>query len=130
MRDAGPLPMLRMYAVFSSMASISRKSSGSEVTGNFFQVSPPSSVRSTVLPEPLAQATRALTALTPRRRAFTPLFCTVHWGAIRIDNAISVIRVVIPQTQNELLKRKGQYHPRQRMGSGSRAVNLTNVEIH
>jgi hypothetical protein len=30
-------------------------------------------VRNTVLPEPLAQATRPLTALIPRKRAVTPL---------------------------------------------------------
>jgi hypothetical protein len=42
------------------------------VTVSFCHVAPPSAVRSTVLPEPLAQATVSLTALTPRNVAVTP----------------------------------------------------------
>src|SRR5690242_2918806 len=80
MRDAGPLPMLRTYAVCASIASMSRKSSASFLTFNLLHVAPPSVVRNTVAPEPLAQATRSLTALTPRKRAVTPLVCNVQCG--------------------------------------------------
>src|SRR5689334_7811412 len=59
---------------------MSRKSSASVVTFNLFQVAPPSVVRSTVAPDPLAHATRSLTALTPRKRAFTPLVCNTQCG--------------------------------------------------
>jgi hypothetical protein len=52
---------------------MSRKSTVSVVTVSFCHVVPPSLVRKTVLPEPLAQATRSLTALTPRSLAVTPL---------------------------------------------------------
>src|ERR1043165_2650886 len=75
--------MLRMYAVCASIASISRKSSVSVVTLSLRQVAPPSPVRSTVAPEPLAHATLSLTALTPRKRAVTPLVCNVQLGAKR-----------------------------------------------
>src|ERR1043165_9747845 len=81
MRDAGPLPMLSTYAVCASIASTSRKSSASLVTFNLLHVAPPSVVRNTVALEPLAQATRSLTALTPRKRAVTPLVCNVQSGA-------------------------------------------------
>src|ERR1051326_3383442 len=67
------------------MASISRKSSASPVTVIFFQVAPPSLVRRTVLPEPLAHATRSFTAETPRSRAVTPLVCVVHCGAAMVN---------------------------------------------
>src|SRR5688572_4140104 len=89
MRDAGPLPMLSTYAVCASIASMSRKSSVSVVTVNFFQVAPPSLVRSTVAPDPLAHATRSLTALTPRKRAVTPLVCNVQRGPNMANAGIS-----------------------------------------
>jgi hypothetical protein len=75
--------MLRAYAVCSSIASISRKSSFS-VDGivRTCQVVPPSAVLRIVPLAPPAQATRSLTALTPRSRAVTLLFCGVHWKAI------------------------------------------------
>src|ERR1051326_306764 len=85
MREAGPLPMLRTYAVCASTASTSRKSSASVVTLNLFHVAPPSVVRNTVPPEPLAHATRSLTALTPRKRAVTPLDCNFQLGANAIN---------------------------------------------
>src|SRR5689334_2269340 len=72
--------MLRTYAVCASIASMSRKSSASFVTFSLFHVAPPSVVRSTVAPEPLAHATLSLTALTPRKRAVTPLVCNVQRG--------------------------------------------------
>src|SRR5690242_8894198 len=72
--------MLRTYAVCVSIASMSRKSSASLVTFNLFHVAPPSDVRSTVAAEPLAHATLSLTALTPRKRALTPLVCNVQCG--------------------------------------------------
>src|SRR5438552_4799896 len=75
--------MLKTYAVRALIASTSRKSTASVVTVNFCQVTPPSAVRNTVLPEPLAHATRSLTALTPRRRAITPLVWMVQCGADR-----------------------------------------------
>src|SRR3982750_832220 len=76
MRDEGPGPMLRTDAVVALTASTSRKSSAA-ASGivSFVHVVPPSSVRRTVPLAPLAQATRSLTALTPRRRAVTPLAC-------------------------------------------------------
>jgi hypothetical protein len=42
------------------------------------QVAPPSSVRITVPPVPLAQATRGDTALSPRSRAVTPVVSGVQ----------------------------------------------------
>src|SRR6185295_8943161 len=76
MRDAGPAPMLRMEATRSLNASTSRKSSASASgTAMRCQCCPPSVVRSTVPFAPLAHATCAETALTPRRRALTPLVC-------------------------------------------------------
>src|SRR5688572_2147792 len=95
MRDAGPLPILKTNAVRASIASMSRKSSVSVVTVNFFHVAPPSSVRSTVAPEPLAHATDSLTALTPRKRAVTPLVCNVQLGANISSTATSKIVVFI-----------------------------------
>src|SRR5262249_44569027 len=81
MRDSGPEPMLSRYAVVSSTASTSRKSSVSASgTLSFRHVAPPSAVRRTVPLAPLAQTTLSPTALTPRRRAFTPLVCGVHVG--------------------------------------------------
>ena len=73
MRDAGPVPMLRMYAVVSLTASTSRKSSPS-ASGHrhFCHVAPPSAVRRTVPLAPLAQATghsrRSRHAGAPSRR--------------------------------------------------------------
>src|SRR6188472_2274184 len=62
------------------MASTSRKSrlvaSG---TVRFCQLVPPSVVRSTVPFAPLAHATVPFTALTPRRRAVTPLCWSSHF---------------------------------------------------
>src|SRR5438552_1387846 len=60
--------MLKAYAVRALIASTSRKSTASVVTVNFCQVAPPSAVRNTVLPEPLAHATRSLTAQFFRSR--------------------------------------------------------------
>ena len=64
---------------------MSRKSSlrGVRDRSPCFQVSPPSVVRRTVPAVPLAQTTLSLTALTPRRRALTPVSCGVHAGARR-----------------------------------------------
>ena len=74
--------MLSTYAVVSLTASMSRKSSRSASgIGSFCHEAPPSAVRSTVPPAPLAQATLSLTALTPRSRAVTPLACGVQRGA-------------------------------------------------
>ena len=81
MREAVPAPILSTYAVSASMASMSRKSRRSAPsTGTVCQRRPPSSVRRTVPAAPLAQATLALTALTPRSRAITPLRCDAQWG--------------------------------------------------
>src|SRR5262245_39599927 len=90
MRDVAPAPMLRTYAVRSSIASMSRKSTRSVVTGSFVQVVPPSVVRSTVAPAPLAHATRSLTALTPRRFAVTPEVCGVHCRATMATSATTL----------------------------------------
>ena len=58
MRDSGPLPMLSTYAVRSSTASMSRKSSASVAgCGSRCQVAPPSIDRRMVLRDPLAQTT-------------------------------------------------------------------------
>src|SRR5688572_23028486 len=73
--------MLSRDAVRASIASTSRKSRLSVVTVSACHFCPPSVVRNTVLPLPLAQATVSLTALTPRSVAATPLVCTVHRGA-------------------------------------------------
>src|ERR1051325_10399578 len=73
---------------------MSRKSSASAVTLIFFHVAPPSSVRNTVLPEPLAHATRSLTALTPRKRAVTPLVCSVQCGAKTKSRKSEAIRLI------------------------------------
>ena len=73
--------MLSRYAVRASIASTSRKSRRSVVTVRACHVRPPSAVRNTVLPLPLAHATVSLTALTPRNVAVTPLVCAVHRGA-------------------------------------------------
>jgi hypothetical protein len=76
MRDAAPDPMLSAYATRSLKASMSRKSSVSApATGRGLQVRPPSVVRRIVPFAPLAQATSADTALTPRSRAVTPEVC-------------------------------------------------------
>src|SRR6476661_8711066 len=82
MRDVAPAPMLSTYAVRSSMASMSRKSTLSVVTASFAHVAPPSAVRNTVAREPLAHATRSLTALTPRSDDMTPEVWGVHCGAV------------------------------------------------
>src|ERR1700752_1427222 len=84
--------MLRMYAVSASIASTSRKSSVSSVTLSFSHVAPPSVVRSTVDPDPLAQATCSFTALTPRNRAVTPLVCVVQRGVASIVNRETATR--------------------------------------
>src|SRR5437773_10266530 len=91
MREAGPLPILNTKAVCSSIASTSLKSSGSVVTFSLFQVDPPLLVRKTVLPEPLAQATFSFTALTPRRRAVTPLCCMIQCGAATKSDVMIMI---------------------------------------
>ncbi len=70
------------------------KVEGVGVTLSFFQVAPPSSVRKTVLPEPLAQATRSFTALTPRRRALTLLVCTVHCGVCTKSEIMIASKIV------------------------------------
>src|SRR5262245_35644969 len=82
MRDFSPSPMLSRYAVLASNASTSRKSSDS-APGTFSscQVTPPSVVFRHVPPAPLAHAILSLTALTPRKRAFVPLVCSIHWAA-------------------------------------------------
>src|SRR4030095_7595042 len=72
------------------MASTSRKSSLSVVTVRVVQVAPPSVVRKTVEPDPLAHATRSLTALTPRSRAVTPLVCSVQIGRSKIRDRRSM----------------------------------------
>src|SRR5688572_7129002 len=72
------------------MASTSRKSNVSLVTVSFCHVVPPSAVRNTVDPAPLAHATLSLTALTPRNRTLTPLVCTVQCGAANSINVITV----------------------------------------
>jgi len=72
---------------------MSRKSSASLVTVDFCHVAPPSAVRNTVDPAPLAHATLSLTALTPRNRTLTPLVCTVQCGAA---NSVNIINIVKP----------------------------------
>src|SRR4029078_6783699 len=56
---------------------------------------PPSTVRNTVDPAPLAHATLSLTALTPRSRTLTPLVCTVQCGATNSVNPIKIARPFI-----------------------------------
>ncbi len=81
MREASPGPMLRTWALAALTASTSRKSSASASgTGRRCQLRPPSVVRSTVPSAPLAHATSAETALTPRSRTVTPLGCDSHWN--------------------------------------------------
>src|ERR1043166_726187 len=74
---------------------MSRKSRLSPVTFNFSHVLPPSIVRKTVLPEPLAHATRSLTALTPRSRALTLLVCGVQCGAMNIHSSRKQTRFMV-----------------------------------
>src|SRR5688572_5860183 len=75
---------------------MSRKSSRSLVgLCSRFHVLPPSSLRRMVLPEPLAQTTRSLEALTPRRRAFTPDGCSVHDGAATTANRVSTKAIIL-----------------------------------
>src|SRR5215211_6166585 len=70
---------------------MSRKSSFAAFgTGICFQLSPPSVVRKTVPAVPLAQAVLSLTALTPRRRALTPVSWGVHAGAAASINPTAV----------------------------------------
>src|SRR5262249_18315496 len=56
----------------------SRAADGSASTTCFTHVPLPSSVRSTVAPDPLVHATLSDTALTPRKREVTPLIWGVH----------------------------------------------------
>src|SRR5262249_46827215 len=85
--------MLRIHAMRSLAASTSRKSSASAPgTAMRCQCWPPSVVRSTVPLAPLDHATVAETALTPRSRTATPLFCGTHTirgaGAIATSAAV------------------------------------------
>src|SRR4029453_702520 len=97
MREVGPAPMLSRYAVVSLTASMSRKSRRSVVgLCSFVHVLPPFSLRRIVLPEPLAQTTRSLTALTPRNRAVTPDCWIVQEGAattLTTEMATTMIRM-------------------------------------
>src|SRR3982751_6646793 len=62
------------------MTSTSRKSSFAASAGKaiLVQVAPPSLVRSTVPPDPVANAIFSLAALTPRSVEVTPLVCGVQ----------------------------------------------------
>src|SRR5579864_510881 len=98
--------MLSSTAVFSSNACTARKSrSAAPGTVAAFQVSPPSSVVRKVPLDPLAQATFALTTLTPRREAVVLLVCGVQTCAL-IDHKVhrttlSVALFILIQRYNE-----------------------------
>src|SRR5581483_8007376 len=78
MRDLSPGPMLSRKTVRGSIARTARKSICSAPgTLDALQLAPPSRVTSHVPPVPLANATRALTALMPRKDALVPLVCGV-----------------------------------------------------
>src|ERR1700754_482667 len=92
---------------------MSRKSSASLVTFNFRHVAPPLVVRSTVDADPLAHATRSLTALTPRKRAVTPLVCTVQRGAISAYTTTIIKLIVFIRFFRGLLSSRAAQAPEQ-----------------
>src|SRR5262245_27634014 len=74
---------------------MSRKYNVSLVTVDFCHVVPPSTVRNTVDPAPLAHTTFLLAALTPRNRTLTPLVWTVQCGTTNSINMINIERVFV-----------------------------------
>src|ERR1051326_6261649 len=88
---------------------MSRKSRASSVAVSFCHVVPPSTVRNTVAPAPLAQATRSLTALTPRSRTFIPLVCMVQFGAANIIN-VKPEEISSHPTVTEVRHKKAHVH--------------------
>ena len=73
---------------------MSRKSSDAVSGGDTrAQVTPPSVVRTTVPLVPLAHATVALTALTPRNRSVVPVACGVHaaWADARPTSPAAIM---------------------------------------
>src|SRR5438128_332874 len=51
-----------------------------------FHVEPPSTLRTTVPPVPLAQTTLPLTTERPRNPAFVATFCLIHWLNAEVES--------------------------------------------
>src|SRR4051794_27962354 len=83
---------------------MSRKSSfwapGTVIT---LHVAPPSVVRTTAPPVPLAQTTFSLTTERPRNEAVVSTFCLTHWAEAVIDNKRNVRTIANRMCGYELL---------------------------
>lgn len=87
-REASPSPMARTTARRESKASMSRNCRSWAPGGETFrQFAPPSTVRSTVPPEPATQAVFRLTADSPRKRTSAPLSFSSQWGIFAAASA-------------------------------------------
>src|SRR5215471_13942200 len=105
MRDFSPGPLLTRNALLASIAHTPRKSrSAAPATVASLHVAPPSVVRRNVPFDPEAQATAALTALTPRKLAVVPLCWGTQVWPCANPAAVSASAEIVSETGGSCFK--------------------------